>query len=118
MHEVNLFPGRGSYPAEIRFKISARLCNDPETMAGIEELVHLTDYLTEKLQEAEYYMSDQLHADFKGGGVYEVELLWRRGPETQPCKDCGEEVAINPWHEGPVWCLECYNAHLGGETPE
>ena len=35
-----------------------------------------------------------------------------------PCAGCGRPVAVNPAYPpaGAVWCDDCYNASLGGET--
>jgi len=31
---------------------------------------------------------------------------------------CGQQVQVRPGTVGPVWCLACYNAQLGGTEAE
>jgi len=52
--------------------------------------------------------------ELRARGYPGLAIPQRKPGKEIPCESCGKPVPVNDSATPPVWCLECYNAQLGG----
>lgn len=70
--------------------------------------------------EAELVRDERGHLHMIEGARHDGLRTWALAEldRWDPCAGCGRPVAVNPAYPpaGAVWCDDCYNESLGGET--